>query len=540
LAAELPSTIARRPSIVPTWTVEDGLAERISTSIEEFRSATARVVAGADKVQLALDHLLTAEGDYVSNLRATDTCPVCRTPGAEWVTTAKAEAARLRELLKAVHATKRKLGEAIKHLKRSMPPDLTEPTRTALRDLADNEGERRLAQWDEIARTYEQLSPDNATAATVERLVREAAELAAWYSGAAKVILSGHDSVVAEHATIRADICGWLDALDKARPDLDRAVAANSLSKTVEQWIKDTRDGIFGPIGTQVVQIWSDLNADADLKLTGLSLTGGVRQARKVDVTLSADGTPVSDGASNAAILSTGQRNALSLAAYLPRATQPASPFGFLVLDDPIHAFDVWRVRYLAKHLVSLAERYQIIVFTHDDRLWRELRALGCRPTHIRLDRPGGQKSHVRVKDVTRPSELMLDELQKVLDQENREPLGTEGARIAMTLAMCRQAVDTEVTTQLEILGRRLGKTEADIHADLRRARGTRDQLDLLNDYATAANRPPLAYGGFTSTINALNDGAHGRVPRNATLETCRDWVRQSRQLARRVYALAG
>jgi uncharacterized protein YbcI len=60
----------------------------------------------------------------------------------------------------------------------------------------------------------------------------------------------------------------------------------------VEQWIKDTRDGIFQPIGTQVVQIWSDLNADADLKLSVLSLTGGVRQARKVGIALSADGTP--------------------------------------------------------------------------------------------------------------------------------------------------------------------------------------------------------------------------------------------------------
>ena len=214
-----------------------------------------------------------------------------------------------------------------------------------------------------------------------------------------------------------------------------------------------------------------------------------------------------------------------------PRATQPESPFGFLILDDPIHAFDTWRVRYLARHLMTLAERFQVVVFTHDDRLWRELRGLGAMPTHIRLDRHGDGRPQVRVRHMASPGIQRLDEIQRILGAEKESPIGAPDAVTAMTLAMCRQAVDTEVVAQIEMLGRRVGSPEATVVADLRKARKTLDQLGLLNDYARRAGLQAIDVNGFAPTVHALNGAAHGRAPeRDPQL-----WVRQTRKIIKAV-----
>jgi N-acetylglucosamine-6-phosphate deacetylase len=105
-------------------------------------------------------------------------------------------------------------------------------------------------------------------------------------------------------------------------------------------WTKTARDEVFAPIRTRITEIWHDLNPDRDLDVDNVALAGGVRQQQKVTLELVAGGTHIPAALDQAAILSTGQRNALSLATYLPRATQHGSPFAFLMLDDPINAFD--------------------------------------------------------------------------------------------------------------------------------------------------------------------------------------------------------
>ena len=153
-------------------------------------------------------------------------------------------------------------------------------------------------------------------------------------------------------------------------------------------------------------------------------------------------------------MLSTGQRNALTLATYLPRATRAReSPFRFLVLDDPIHALDGSRVRYLARVLVTLSKAFQIIVLTHDDRLWYELQALGEYIEHIRLSRPLDGSSTVLAKSVATLGSHYLDELEQVLRAETNKQLGTDAAVAVMALTLCRQALDTEIGMWVEILG---------------------------------------------------------------------------------------
>jgi hypothetical protein len=284
------------------------------------------------------------------------------------------------------------------------------------------------------------------------------------------------------------------------------------------------------PIRGEVVRIWSALNPDAELQLIDLRVS-----TKKLSVGIAQDGSPLATGASKVDIFSTAQRITLAISVFLPRAMQSGSPFGFLVLDDPIYAFDSWRVRFLAGELMRLAERYQVIVFTHDDRLWRELLSLGNLPTLVTMRRE--PRSRIEVETAMRPGELLLQDLDKVLTGEHWRPLGDEAARAVMTLAMCRQAIDTAVTCQVEILGRKIGKHEQQIARDLSGQYRTRERLELLNTYAVAAGLSPMQYTDLEPTINALNEATHGVAP--ASVATCRDWLDASQRLVRRVYEIS-
>jgi hypothetical protein len=263
-------------------------------------------------------------------------------------------------------------------------------------------------------------------------------------------------------------------------------------------------------------------------------LGGGTRRAGKIDIELSLGDVsiPVSPSAAN--ILSTGQRNALALATYFPRATQPGSPFGFLILDDPVHSFDRWRVRYLARILNELAETRQVVVFTHDERLWHEVRALGGHAEHIRLDRPRGGQSFVRAVDITSPGLQHLGDLERILRAEDVAAIGTEAAVTGLTLAMCRQALDAEVWAQVEVLRRRSGSADDEIAAEREQTIDTRQQLRILNQALSEVGCGELALGSYERTISALNAGAHGRaVP--ASKHKRRQWVKDTRTLIQMV-----
>lgn len=538
---DLPASAPDQVELAETWEVDESVAAEAAEAIIRLQAARAGVVQGASSVQDALEHLLGEEGEYVADLRDQDVCPVCRTQGASWVATAAGQATRLRDLLAGVSAAEAALDQKLSRLRECLPWRLAGSTRQVLSELSHPEASNRIALWDDLVAKNSELSVDTATSAGIETVVADSKALALWYCDARAEIVSHRDDAVARRAIARQHTLSWLDAVEAARVTLGRSTIADRLSKKVTVWIKRTRDDIFEPIGKQVIEMFSSLTCDSDVEMIEITLGGGARQAQRVRIGLLAQGTPLPDQMDKpAAVLSTGQRNALSLATYLPRATQSGSPFRVLVLDDPVHAFDDWRVRYLAGRLAALANQYQIILFTHDDRLWREVRALGVHPTHFRLDRPPGNRSEVRATEITRPSKKMLDDAEVALQQEDKEAVGTPRAQMALTLTLCRQAVDTEVATQLDIVGRRLDMTDDQIQADLGTAYTTREQLNLLNRYATSAGLGAVDYSSFSTLISELNAGAHGRAPEEATLAKCREQVRDARLLADEIHAVTG
>jgi hypothetical protein len=72
------------------------------------------------------------------------------------------------------------------------------------------------------------------------------------------------------------------------------------------------------------------LRQESNVDLGAIRLAGSATQ-RRVELDVSVDDAP----GSALGVMSQGEVNALALSVFLPRATLPASPFRFLVLDDP-------------------------------------------------------------------------------------------------------------------------------------------------------------------------------------------------------------
>jgi AAA domain, putative AbiEii toxin, Type IV TA system len=95
-------------------------------------------------------------------------------------------------------------------------------------------------------------------------------------------------------------------------------------------------------------------------------------------------------------VMSQGEVNALALAVFLPRARLPASPFRFLVIDDPVQAMDPAKVDGLARVLEKASADRQVIVFTHDNRLAEAVRQLRLPAVILELFRRPGSVVEVR------------------------------------------------------------------------------------------------------------------------------------------------
>ena len=101
-----------------------------------------------------------------------------------------------------------------------------------------------------------------------------------------------------------------------------------------------------------------------------------------------------------------------ALALFLPRATLPTSRFGFVMVDDPVHAMDPAKVDGLARVLERIGRTHQVIVFTHDDRLPEAVRRIGIDARILLVSRSVG--SRVEVTTGSDPTSRYFDEAHAV------------------------------------------------------------------------------------------------------------------------------
>ena len=447
----------------------------------------------AELLRTALD-LHAAHGDM--------DCPVCgdgRLDGSR-VDVLSEEAAELLRQSGAARAADTALANAVEDARRLLAAVPTSLAPAAEGGVALGELAAARSAWEAWTD-----APDGDPAALADHLEREADSV-----GAATAALA--DAARARREELEDLWRPWATQLAALLPAAEEAQAADALAKRLKQaedWLRkvadEIRDERFEPVAEQVKQTWAVLRQNSSVEIADVVLSGA-KTRRRVDVQVSVDDV---DGVA-LGVMSQGELHALALSLFVPRATLPASPFGFLMIDDPVQAMDPARVDGLATLLAGLATSRQVVVFTHDDRLPDACRRLGLDARVIEVSRRPSSVVDVRVAG--HPAYTYLDDAWGVAKSE-KVP---EDVVRRVVPGLCRHAVEAAC---IDASRRRLlaaGAPHDEVEAMLA------GQTTFLKQLALALFGDPQRAGDALSTVNSkwggkagdavvlCNKGAHG------------------------------
>lgn len=234
----------------------------------------------------------------------------------------------------------------------------------------------------------------------------------------------------------------WAPLAPRLRAWLDLAgsVAARSAEldtlRAAEAWVKSAtarvRDERLAPLAGTARWVWQSLRQQSNVELGGIRLQGTANSARRVQLDVTVDEV---DGAA-LGVMSQGELHALGLALFLPRATVAASPFRFVVIDDPVQAMDPAKVDGLARVLATVAWDRQVVVFTHDDRLAEAVRRMRIDARILEVQRR--ERSVVEIRLSSDPVHRYLDDARALL----RTPQLPRAIADELVASCCRSALE--------------------------------------------------------------------------------------------------
>ncbi|MFF7036850.1 AAA family ATPase [Streptomyces griseus] len=420
------------------------LAE-VGEAVERLRTALADVEdlhgTDAENARQRAD-LLEKALAHADRYPDDDVCPTCgteRTLGREWYDRASQQVAELRREAKtaedahaAVRTRVRNLHNLIENPQR-IPAALTGPWQ-AWTDC------RRITDPAELARSAEEAAVVLADACdTVRRhAVRE---------------LEKRDERWRALVTRLAAWAGKARESERDKPLL------GSLRKAVK-WFKDLstelREQRMERFTDATQDIWERLRQESNVDLTAVSLKGGEKaNVRKLVMAASVDGqdAPALD------VMSQGELHSLALSLFLPRATTADSPFGFLVIDDPVQSMDPTKVHGLAQVLHELGRHRQIVVFTHDPRLQKAFTDQELPVTVFQVTR--GEESRVKVVRVDDPVAQAIGDARAIAATPDL-PAETYSHVLP---GLCRIALENAFLEAAWIRHHRTGGSEHDLQA---------------------------------------------------------------------------
>jgi hypothetical protein len=246
--------------------------------------------------------------------------------------------------------------------------------------------------------------------------------------------------------------------------------------KKAEDWVKDAIDDFrterFQPIATKAREYWGLMRLQSNVDLTDIKLEGtGKAQAVGLEVTV--DGK----AAGALGVMSQGELNSLALSLFLPRASLPVSPFGFMIVDDPVQAMDPARVEGLARVLQETAKSRQVVVFTHDDRLPEAVMRLQIEADMVEVMRRGNSVVEVRTK--REPVDAYLQDARALMSTARKGGVPEEVV-IRVVPGFCRAALEASC---IEVIRRRRlakGERHADVEALLESSRTLNKLMSLV------------------------------------------------------------
>ena len=485
--------------------------------------AEADVLEIADALRLAAAGLDTVAGSPAGRARALaglltaalqhhdahgdGDCPVCGRPGAltmQWRQATHEAVERLHQEAKAAESVERAAADARHRMAALMQPVpavlLAGPPPPGV-----DTGPARAA-WQRWA-----SPPDAGTAAGPAGLRALADHLdqeITPFTRATRALADLASAEVARRedkwAPVAAEVASWCAGAAEANDGM----APVTMIKAAEKWLKGATDDIrnerLAPLAEQARAIWRMLRQESNVDLGAIRLAGSASW-RRVELDVSVDGTP----GSALGVMSQGEVNALALSVFLPRSTLPASPFRFLVIDDPVQAMDPAKVDGLARVLESTAASRQVIVFTHDNRLAQAVRDLSIPASILEVTRRPGSAVQVRT---------CLDPVQQVLrDAGALAADGSVPSEVAARVipGLCRTAVEAAFTEAIWRQQLRVGRRHDEIEDNLEAARVRLNPLAALaltGDASKGGDVLPRldAWGHrYADTYRTLNKGVH-------------------------------
>lgn len=422
-------------------------------------------------------------------------CSVCGTEerlDQAWAEATRAEIERLQAEAAEADAVRRTLSGA----KRAVQ-DLVQPVPDLLRaeesDLAGLWREwslcRSLADPAELAEHVGRLVP--ALGAACRQVGEDAARQ-----------LTDRDTVWRPVAVRLAE---WVEAAEKA----EEATGRRKTAKAARAWFRKLTDELRAErmerFGKHAQEVWTKLCESSSVSLgrvdlTGTAKLGGVRLDVSVD----------DHEAAAYSVMSQGELHSLALSLFIPRATHEASPFGFLVIDDPVQSMDTQKVEGLATVLSECARHRQVVVFTHDNRLEQAITHLGIEATVHRISRE--EQSRVTVERMRDPLQQALSEAREIsYDADLPEFVADRTIPMMCRAALEVACVETARRTLRDEQGRRLNLAEFEKRVPVQARTREYVAFALLGDSSGDAGAAvERLYPGGGALIGELNRGAHG------------------------------
>ncbi len=472
------------PTLLDTAIEElEQIQRRVETlALDGFEVSAARV---ADLLELGLTHYRQENSESME-------CPLCGEGCLDlpWVQQAQESLKQLQDKT----ADRRAEDGQIEQGKRAILARLEQLT-----GLDPTAEIAEIAELVSLARRVRGRLVDNVQEPTVGDELERCIELFATVRAKAKEIDAERRAQV---APVVESAQRWIASSE----ELASVASSREHYEAAKRWLnelkRDLRDLRLADMGERTMNIWRRLSPGTEIELAMPELKGG-KTHRRLNLSCQTEGVD----ASARSILSQGELHALALALFVPRALIDDSPFGFVLIDDPIHALDEIKIDGLAEVLHEIGCSRQVVVFTHDSRLESALEALDLPAEVVRLER--GPGSVVIVNEAEGPIEARLREASQ-LAQELRIP---EAVRMAVVAGCCRTALE-EAAVRYYRRGAASGSvTVAEVEESIESALTLWDRVGLARygpgDKSTAKKIEADYSLETRSLVKALSDAGH-------------------------------
>ena len=456
------------------------------TDLNQATTRRVDALAGAGAAEIGSTALLRAAVAHFEE-HGQSACPVCGqgTLDVAWATHARASIDHAGLFADAIERAETDFAAARAALRHAVPtapavvtvsaPDGVPGLAVVLADLAVAWGRLRTAACDE------------------SRPSTDVEALLALVADAVRSVATEADTAV----TAREDawqplavrVAEWLGLARQAQQHKNAATHLKAASNWLKTNTNELRNARLAPLADRARQIWSTLRQESNVDLGALTLEGA-NTRRRVELTASVDGSP----AGAFGVMSQGELHVLALALFLPRATAEDSPFGFLVIDDPVQAMDPAKVDGLAMVLQQTAQHRQVIVLTHDDRLPESVRRMQI-PARI-LEVTRDAESAVAVHESSNPAERYLSDAWAIA-KDDGVPADVVAHVVPELCRMALEATCRDVFFRTRLLA---GDERADVEARWTATLTTRQRLLL-----TLTGQPQGSLDGWRTTSRRRN-----------------------------------